>query len=102
MRIAFHSYLDQRAAQQRAPQLLGGEDATIGGARFDVPATEEREELEALLRRLKPIEREVLLRFHRDEASVEEIARQLAMPAGTVKSHLHRARARLRTAKRSR
>ena len=47
-------------------------------------------------------EREVLLRFHRDEASVEEIARQLPMPAGTVKSHLHRARARLRTAKRSR
>lgn len=56
----------------------------------------EREEtVERLLRRLNAKEREVLVRFHRDEQSVEDIARALGMPSGTVKSHLHRARMRL-------
>jgi len=53
------------------------------------------ESVEALLMPLAAVERDVLLRFHRDGRSVREIARALGMPEGTVKSHLHRARRRL-------
>jgi len=37
----------------------------------------------------------VLLRFHQREESVAEIASLLALPEGTVKSHLSRARHKL-------
>jgi DNA-directed RNA polymerase specialized sigma24 family protein len=44
---------------------------------------------------LRPLEREVLLRFHQNMESVREIALATDMPEGTVKSHLSRARRRL-------
>ena len=56
----------------------------------------EREEtVQSLLRRLNATEREVLVRFHRDEQPIDAIAKALGLPVGTVKSHLHRARRRL-------
>lgn len=91
MQIAFRTFLDQRA--RRTPVALGDGDVAVAAPR-DLGA-ELREEIAAAMRGLQPIERDVLLRFHRDRQSVEEIARALAMPAGTVKSHLRRARMRL-------
>jgi RNA polymerase sigma-70 factor (ECF subfamily) len=49
----------------------------------------------ALLAGLEPIERTVLLCFHRDGRPVAAIARELRLPVGTVKSHLSRGRSRL-------
>ena len=56
---------------------------------------DELDELRAVLGRLRPVERDVLVRFHRGEQSVVEIAAALGCPVGTVKSHLSRARRRL-------
>ncbi len=56
---------------------------------------DELDELRAILGRLRPVERDVLVRFHRAEQSVAEIAEALGCPVGTVKSHLSRARRRL-------
>lgn len=56
----------------------------------------QRDALQRALLRLKPVQREVLLLFHRHEWAVSEIARYLSIPEGTVKSHLHRARHRMR------
>lgn len=56
-----------------------------------------RDELRRALAVLRPVEREVLLRFHHLGASVREIATHLGVPEGTVKSHLSRARRRLAT-----
>lgn len=47
---------------------------------------------------LSPSQRSAVLLFYREGRSCEEIGRVLGMPTVTVKSHLHRARARLRTA----
>ena len=97
MRIAFHSYLDQRDAHLRTPQLLGDEDLTLIPEVTNSPCRlEKQEEIDAALAILKAVEREVLLRFHRDQLSIDEIASELGLPSGTVKSHLHRARAKLR------
>jgi RNA polymerase sigma-70 factor (ECF subfamily) len=45
---------------------------------------------------LSPIQREIVLLYHHNEHAVAEIADLLDMPAGTIKSHLHRARGRMR------
>ena len=83
---------DQRAAGARRPAQL--EDHEPAAARVSEPL-ETREELARLLSGLRPIEREVLLRFHQRLESVAEIALALGQPEGTVKSHLSRARRRL-------
>jgi RNA polymerase sigma-70 factor (ECF subfamily) len=64
-------------------------------ARANVDGAAQREQVERMLVPLSPVEREVLLRFHQREESVAEIARALALPEGTVKSHLSRARHKL-------
>ena len=46
--------------------------------------------------RLSPPQRATILLFYRNEFGCQEIARVLQLPLATVKSHLHRARARLR------
>ncbi len=45
---------------------------------------------------LSPPQRAAVLLFYRHEQSCQEIAQVLQLPVATVKSHLHRARARLR------
>lgn len=40
-------------------------------------------------------QRQVVVLFYQDDRSVEEVADMLGMPVNTVKTHLHRARARL-------
>jgi RNA polymerase sigma-70 factor (ECF subfamily) len=52
--------------------------------------------LQAALLELPPVQREVLVLFHQQGWPLSLIARTLEMPEGTVKSHLHRARIRLR------
>ena len=54
-----------------------------------------QDEVRALLARLPAREAELLDRFHRRGESVQELARSLDLPEGTVKSLLHRARRRL-------
>lgn len=46
--------------------------------------------------RLSPPQRATVLLFYKHEFGCQEIAQILQLPAATVKSHLHRARARLR------
>ncbi len=54
--------------------------------------------LERLMESLSARQRAVVALFYREERPVEEIARVLAMPENTVKTHLRRARAALRAA----
>ncbi|MBL0927090.1 MAG: sigma-70 family RNA polymerase sigma factor [Phycisphaerales bacterium] len=63
----------------------------------------EREEHEAArdaigraLRELTEEQREIILLFHQQEWPIQQIAEYMGMPEGTVKSHLHRGRRRMR------
>jgi RNA polymerase sigma-70 factor (ECF subfamily) len=49
-------------------------------------------ELERCINRLPEIQKQVITLFYLEEKRVEDVARLLALPEGTVKSHLYRAR----------
>jgi RNA polymerase sigma-70 factor (ECF subfamily) len=52
----------------------------------------DRIELQRCVGRLPELQRDVITLFYLQEKSVDEVARMLDLPVGTVKSHLHRAR----------
>jgi RNA polymerase sigma-70 factor (ECF subfamily) len=88
--------LDHRARKQREPATAGLEQDPVAPASGSAAGSgDEREEVGVLLARLDAVERDVLVRFHRLGHSIAEIATALCIPAGTVKSHLHRARRKL-------
>lgn len=92
----------------RKRRPVGGEVdfARIGNDEDDAPLlvgnTEEAARLKALIwsavEELSLPQKTAVLLFYREGKSCEEIGRVLGAPTVTVKSHLHRARARLREA----
>ncbi|MEO6596777.1 MAG: sigma-70 family RNA polymerase sigma factor [Planctomycetota bacterium] len=91
MRIAFRAFLDRPRHPDHGPPSPEPVDGGCDPARRAAL----REHTAAMLAALSPREREILLRFHRDGESIDQIARATKVPAGTVKSHLHRARNRM-------
>jgi len=88
--IAFRLFLDARQAALGAPQPLAREPE-VAGATVGLTA----EDVERLLALLPVQQADILRRFYLQGQSVADIAGALKMAAGTVKSHLHRARLRL-------
>ena len=56
----------------------------------DIPPV--RMDMEQLLARLPEAQRQAITLFYWQQKSIADVARMLDLPAGTVKSHLHRAR----------
>jgi len=57
-----------------------------------------QQSVEEQLQRLSQIERTILILYHQEERSYEQIAYTLGLPLGTVRTHLHRGRKKLREA----
>jgi len=55
-----------------------------------------RKMLDGALAQLSLPQREVMVLFHEQDLSIEQVAQVMEMPVGTIKSHLHRARAAMR------
>jgi len=55
-----------------------------------------QELVEGQLQRLSHVERAVLVLYHQEERTYEQIALALGLPIGTVRTHLHRGRKKLR------
>ncbi|MFF4891288.1 RNA polymerase sigma factor [Micromonospora chersina] len=101
--IAGHQRTEARRyrALARAEQAGADRDGVDGAAdriavRLDAQALRGR--LAAALEELAPADREVVLLVAWAELTCEDVARALEVPAGTVRSRLHRARRRLRAA----
>lgn len=94
---ALRVLLDHRAKLEKAPRELGEREPDDRGASSDETGAslERHESIERALERLSPVERDVVVRFHGRDESIRDIAAALALPEGTVKSHLHRARRKL-------
>jgi RNA polymerase sigma factor (sigma-70 family) len=48
------------------------------------------------LQLLSPVEKTILVLYHQEERTYEQIAQSLKLPIGTVRTHLHRGRKKLR------
>ncbi len=93
--IARNCSRDLLQARGRSPAAL--EDAPEPAAMPPAGPNPDVEALRALIPKLPPMERAVLEMRLRHDMAVEDIARELQMPAGTARSHASRAIARLRT-----
>jgi len=108
-RITTNVYLDARKRQRARPQqsleeLLELEETTVARQYEDpAPTPPERAELrersdllQAAISQLPDYQRMMIVMYHSEERSYEEIAAVLGLPIGTVKSRLNRARMQLR------
>ncbi len=86
------SYRRWRAVRELWTPVLEADAAAPGVAADPVLRRRIRRALEQLTRR----QREAFVLVHLEEFTVREAARILRMPDGTLKSHLHRALAKLR------
>jgi RNA polymerase sigma-70 factor, ECF subfamily len=84
LRLAINQF---RRGRRRAVALL-----RLGPPPVTPPASVDALAVDAALRTLPIRSRQVVVLYYLIGLSVEEIGRELAVPAGTVKSQLHRAR----------
>jgi RNA polymerase sigma-70 factor (ECF subfamily) len=90
---AFRCFCDHRKRAARTPRPVADPEPS---ARLAGPCpTELRDELDARLAVLAPDSRALLLAFHRDGRTLQQLAAEHAVPVNTIKSWLHRARSRL-------
>lgn len=106
-RIAVNVAQDEWKRRRRdAQSLVSISDETSGWEeRLQHPGRnaeelmEEREFAELVegqMKRLSHVERAVLVLYHQEERTYEQIAMALGLPIGTVRTHLHRGRKKLR------
>jgi RNA polymerase sigma-70 factor (ECF subfamily) len=106
-RIAVNVAQDEWKRRRRDAQALvsisdeasGWEERLQHPGRNAEELMEEREFAETVedqLQRLSLIERAVLVLYHQEERTYEQIALALGLPIGTVRTHLHRGRKKLR------
>lgn len=94
-RRAVMTRLRQRYAAALEVPLGAPEDISAADVPLDA-AEDEWPTLERHLDKLAVVEREVLVLFYLKEMSLQDLSVVLAIPIGTVKSRLHRARRQLR------
>lgn len=92
LQAAFRCFCDHRQRLRREPRTAGSDDLVAPACHDDL---ELRDEVRHRLGRLPPLERELLVGFHAHGHSLRDLAARHGLPLNTVKSHLHRARARL-------
>jgi RNA polymerase sigma-70 factor (ECF subfamily) len=100
-RIVARKAFDRAAALKgrrgRETRLEDVGDLAESAGQSPPPGDQERK-LESLMGRLSEAQRAAVTLFYYEDRSVQEVARILAMPENTVKTHLSRARAALREA----
>jgi len=105
-RIAFNTAISLKRKRKAVLRLEWGDQDKVGlepmdESAFSVPGanlerTEEEVVLQAALNRLSPEHRAVLVLKDIEGQKYEDIAEILAVPIGTIRSRLHRARVELR------
>ncbi|WP_433279138.1 RNA polymerase sigma factor [Pseudonocardia xinjiangensis] len=93
--IARRTVTDHLRQTYKAPETAM-EEATTVVADDELSGVLTTMQIEAGLAALPPLEREVLILLHLEDLPLASCAEVLGVPAGTVKSRLHRARRMLR------
>ncbi len=90
---------DARSLVSISDDLSGWEDRLAHpepNAEEQMETREFEQSVEEQLQRLTQVERTVLILYHQEERTYEQIALALGLPIGTVRTHLHRGRRKLR------
>ena len=95
--IMHNHFVDRLRAQRSRPEDSAGDNLPETPQRPLQTDALELRDLDRLLRRLAPEQREVLLLVGVEELDYREVAVVLGVPIGTVMSRLSRARAKLRS-----
>lgn len=96
---------DDRSHVSLSDETSAWEDRLAHPDRNAEQQIEEREfqqTVEGQLQRLSQIEQTIIVLYHQEERTYEQISYSLGMPIGTVRTHLHRGRKKLREAIRER
>jgi len=94
--IARRAAIDRLRGKYAEPVLTPIEDLDPVGPDEPAEADPDIEVLQEELKKMPLIEREALVLFYLEELSLEQLAEVLAVPVGTAKSRLFRARKMLR------
>ncbi|MEP6918329.1 MAG: RNA polymerase sigma factor [Acidobacteriota bacterium] len=94
--IARHALMDRWRDKYAAGAVSDVDLTDLPADEVDLGPQEDLEAMEHELARLPVVEREVLTLFYLRELSLAEVSEVLAVPVGTVKSRLFRARQLLR------
>ena len=94
--IMHNHFVDRLRAQRARPEEVAVDEAPELSQRPMQTDGLDLRDLDRLLQRLPPEQREVLLLIGVEELSYREVALAVGVPIGTVMSRLSRARARLR------
>lgn len=102
-RIVVNVAQDEWGRRRRQRSTISSIDETALAVADSAPAADQdiaRKQLlrlvDTCLQNLSQPERSVFVLYHQEERSYEEIATILDMPVGTVRTHLHRGRHKLR------
>ena len=95
-RMAINRLTRRGPVHGAAPELLEAVEAVTAEPLDTLVRAEQRAELLAGLRRLKPLDRAALEAFYLRGESLKQMSRAFAAPVGTIKRRLHVARHRLK------
>ena len=93
--IGFRVFLDHREQSRRTSVVGGTFELTATASTPQNESSTARIDIQPLLAALEEPERGVMERTYLQSQSIRQVANELQMAEGTVKSHLHRARQRL-------
>ena len=94
--VGYTTFLQWRRRSKRSAEILEQLGSGNPQLRDHPPELETNVELHRLLSALRPEERQIMVLCYGFGFSHREIGDVLSMPLGTVKSHIHRSKARLR------
>ncbi|MEP7070129.1 MAG: sigma-70 family RNA polymerase sigma factor, partial [Usitatibacter sp.] len=96
-RIAFNAWQSEARKKREVPMQIDDDAPPAGPANYDeLPDIASRIDLERAMASLSDGERAAITACYYADLSHEEAAHALGMPLGTVKTHVLRARAKLR------
>jgi len=93
--IAHNVTMDYFRKNKQEYEYFEGRHASSEDLAQEYEQKRKMEKIDQALEMLPPIDRELVILFHKEEYSYKEISGMLDMPVTTIKTRLHRARKRL-------
>lgn len=95
-RIGYNEFYSEMRRRHEESEEAGADTARRLTADDSEARTDARTDAETLMRGLTPPERTAVTLFYIEDCPIAKIAKIMQTPTGTVKSHLHRAKAKMK------